>query len=208
MLLLFLPAGRLNWWMGWVFIATLEGAVIFGVRYLEKVNADLADERRTAKPSVQTWDYVLTNFFSLVCIPAALITAGLDQRFGWSAPFPIGLQIFGLGLGILAAYGLFRLMAVNRYFSTYVRIQTDRDHETITDGAYRYIRHPGNLAMGIAIATIPLILGSWWAGIPTACAVFLVVIRTALEDRTLMAELPGYTTYAQQTRYRLMPGVW
>lgn len=208
MLLLFLPAGRLDWWMGWAFIMSMESAVIIGVSYLERVDQDLAAERRSTKPSVQTWDYILTNIFSLVFIPLSLIVAGLDQRYGWSAPFPLYLQIAALLVGITATIKIFQLMAVNQYFSTYVRIQTERGHRAITDGPYRYIRHPGNLAMCIAIATIPLILGSWWAAIPTFIAVVLVVVRTALEDRILRAELPGYQEYTHKTRYRLIPGIW
>jgi protein-S-isoprenylcysteine O-methyltransferase Ste14 len=75
-------------------------------------------------------------------------------------------------------------------------------------GPYKIVRHPGYVGMGLSALAIPLILGSWWALIPGGIAAALIIIRTALEDKTLQAELPGYVEYTKQTRYRLIPGVW
>ena len=93
--------------MGWVFIGFVESTLIFGVSYLERVDHELAAERRSAKPSVQTWDYILTNVFSLVFIPLSLIVAGLDQRYGWSVSFPLYLQIAALLVGNNSSYRSF-----------------------------------------------------------------------------------------------------
>jgi protein-S-isoprenylcysteine O-methyltransferase Ste14 len=89
-----------------------------------------------------------------------------------------------------------------------VRIQTDRGQTVVSDGPYRYVRHPGYASSLLAMLAIPLALGSWWALIPAALVGALYVLRTALEDRTLQAELPGYRDYAEHVRYRLLPGVW
>jgi protein-S-isoprenylcysteine O-methyltransferase Ste14 len=89
-----------------------------------------------------------------------------------------------------------------------VRIQEDRGHQVVTAGPYQYVRHPmyaGNLLGFIAI---PLLLGSWWALIPGVMINVVFVVRTVLEDKTLQAELHGYTEYAQKVRCRLIPGVW
>jgi protein-S-isoprenylcysteine O-methyltransferase Ste14 len=99
-------------------------------------------------------------------------------------------------------------MAVNEHFETTVRIQHDRDHQVCNKGPYRFVRHPGYSGFLISSLAGPLVLGSWYALIPTAVVMILFVIRTALEDRTLRLELPGYEEYAQKTKYRLVPKVW
>jgi protein-S-isoprenylcysteine O-methyltransferase Ste14 len=99
-------------------------------------------------------------------------------------------------------------MAVNPFLSTIVRIQDDRGHFVVTSGPYRYVRHPMYAMILLMWPGIALELGSWWALIPAVVIAIVFVIRTTLEDRTLQAELPGYAAYGQQTRYRLLPGVW
>ena len=77
-----------------------------------------------------------------------------------------------------------------------------------TGGPYRFVRHPGYLGTIVASLATPFLLGSWWALIPSAALAALFVLRTALEDRTLQAELPGYADFTRQTCYCLLPGVW
>ena len=206
--LLFFPAGRGDWWMAWIFIAAYLIAVYAGVAYLQKTNPELVTERQQVKADVKLWDRIITNLFGMVCIPLALFVSGLDQRFGWATPFPLVLQILALIAGMLGFALVFWGMASNTHFESYVRIQEDRGHQPITSGPYQYIRHPGYLGMILASLSIPLTLGSWWALIPGGIGAALILLRTALEDRTLHAELPGYQEYAQRTRYRLFPGIW
>jgi len=99
-------------------------------------------------------------------------------------------------------------MAVNGYFSLVVRIQKDRGHTVVTGGLYQYGRHPGYVGGIMFQLGTPLLLGSLWALIPAGLTSLLLVVRTALEDRTVLNELEGYQEYAQQTRYRLLPAVW
>ena len=99
-------------------------------------------------------------------------------------------------------------MITNAFFSTAVRIQTDRGHTVCRTGPYRLIRHPGYLGTVLQSIAIPILLGSSWALIPGVAAVALMVIRTTIEDRTLQAELAGYHDYAQEVRYRLVPRLW
>ena len=100
-------------------------------------------------------------------------------------------------------------MTANPHFEKTVRIQTDRDHRVIDSGPYRIVRHPGYAAtaVGLLLAT-PLLLRSWWAFVPAVAGVAWLVLRTALEDRTLRRELAGYESYAARVRWRLVPGVW
>ena len=99
-------------------------------------------------------------------------------------------------------------MAVNNYFSLVVRIQKGRGHTVVTGGPYRTMRHPGYVGGILFQLGTPFLLGTLWALIPAGLAALLLVVRTALEDRTLLNELDGYREYAQQTRCRLLPGVW
>jgi len=137
-----------------------------------------------------------------------LITAGLDARFGWSGSLSRGL--WGLGLVIAFSSQMFVLwaMASNPFFAATVRIQGDRDHNVVRNGPYRLVRHPGYLGSVIYNLVIPLVLASWWTFIPALLSVVLLIIRTALEDCTLQAELPGYQEYSKITRFRLIPRVW
>ena len=99
-------------------------------------------------------------------------------------------------------------MGENPFFEKTVRIQSDRGHRVVDIGPYRLVRHPGYLGFFGWILSTPLLLGSWWAFVPALLSIAGIVVRTALEDRTLKAELPGYADYAKRTRYRLVPGIW
>jgi protein-S-isoprenylcysteine O-methyltransferase Ste14 len=128
-------------------------------------------------------------------------------RLGWST-MPIAVQIVGYIAFVLSMAVTFWAMATNPFLSTIVRIQDDRGQYVVTTGPYRYVRHPMYAMMFLMWPGTALLLGSWWALLPAVVIVIIFVIRTALEDRTLQAELPGYVDYTQHTRYRLVPGVW
>lgn len=137
-----------------------------------------------------------------------LVVASLDAgRFKWS-PAPVALQIVGwLGL-ILAGRLILWVTSTNTFLSRTVRIQEERGQRVITTGPYRWVRHPMYSGVIVIMVCVPLVLGSSWALVPGVLIGILFVIRTALEDRTLQMELPGYDEYAKRIRYRLLPGVW
>ena len=97
--------------------------------------------------------------------------------------------------------------AAGRFEKT-VRIQTERGHRVIDTGPYAVVRHPGYAGLCLFMLASALALESLYALIPAALVVMVLIVRTALEDRMLLEELPGYEAYAQQTRFRLLPGVW
>jgi protein-S-isoprenylcysteine O-methyltransferase Ste14 len=99
-------------------------------------------------------------------------------------------------------------MAENKFFTKMVRIQKERGHYVVTGGPYRYVRHPGYVGWYIMMIGLAVALGSLWGFIPAGILLALMLVRTALEDRTLRKELAGYEDYAQRVRYRLIPGVW
>jgi protein-S-isoprenylcysteine O-methyltransferase Ste14 len=204
---LFLSAGRLDWPAAWVFSSLYCIYLLIAMVWGTLKDPDLLKERSKRADNVKSWDKVIMGIYTLLLV-AMLILAGLDAgRFGWSA-MPLAAQVIGL-LGLVPAGAMnFWAATANTYLSRMVRIQEDRGHQVISSGPYRYVRHPMYVSVILLMVCIPLLLGSWWALIPGGLIVILFVIRTALEDRTLQAELPGYAEYAQRVHYRLLPGVW
>ena len=141
--------------------------------------------------------------FALVPIVAAFETV----RFGRAA-LPGGATAFVYLLLVAGFAGMVWAQAVNRFFEPGVRIQTERGHHVIDTGPYAFVRHPGYVAAFAMLAGMALALGSAWALVPAVVGAALLVLRTAWEDRTLHAELPGYADYARRVQYRLFPGVW
>lgn len=209
-LLLFVAAGDWRWWQGWVYIGagllfTVLSRALIARRFPDLiVERSRALEQQDAKP----WDRLIVPLVTLAGPLVEWIVAGLDHRWGWSAPLPAGLWWGALAL-LLAGYAIAAwAMLSNRWFSGTVRIQTDRGHRVVATGPYRYVRHPGYVGGIVGNLASMLVLESWWALIPATLVAALTVLRTALEDRTLQAELPGYIEYTEHTKYRLLPGVW
>jgi protein-S-isoprenylcysteine O-methyltransferase Ste14 len=204
--LLFLAAGRWDYWEAWVYSGLNLGILVF-MAVMSIRNPGLAEERLRPGEGMKGWDkvyFALSTPMYLVC----LVLAGLDARFGWTGGLPALVYAAGV-LVYLAGQAVFLWARfTNQYFSSVVRIQTDRGQTVCKDGPYRFVRHPGYVGGILFAATMGLVLGSWWATVPQLLAALLLVWRTAREDQTLQAELPGYTEYTAETRYRLVPGVW
>ncbi len=208
--LLSLAAGRLNWLWGWVYLG-LTGLFLAGhVVLLVPICPDLLVERAGGlrQSGAKSWDRWLAAFAGGIFPVTAWIVAGLDLRYAWSPPKPLAIHLLGTIFAVLG-YGLFLwAMVSNAYFSEVVRIQEERGHTVAMGGPYRIIRHPGYAGAILAFLGTPLLLGSWWAGIPSLIGVAGYVLRTALEDHTLQQELAGYSDYTEQVHYRLLPKVW
>jgi protein-S-isoprenylcysteine O-methyltransferase Ste14 len=206
----FLAAGRWDWWPAWVLIAiTLASSIISRVIMARRAPDLIMERARFAtQEGAKSWDKKLVPLVAIVGPMVMWIVAGLDVRWGWSKGMWAGWLPIGVIVTIASVAFATWAMAENRFFSAVVRIQTDRGHTVCESGPYRWLRHPGYAGGILADLAIPLVLGSWWAFIPGVLTTLLIVYRTALEDRTLQQELPGYAAYAQRTRYRLWPGVW
>lgn len=204
--LLFLVAGRWDYWQAWVYTITNTIVLVLMGTVLTK-NPELVEERLNPKEGVKGWD----KFYFAVTTPlyiVALLLGGLDARFGWTKNMPLFIYLssvivylIGQGIFLWARY-------TNNYFSSVVRIQTDRGQTVCKEGPYHYVRHPGYVGGFLFTITIGLMLGSWWASIPQVIAALMLVWRTAHEDKTLQAELPGYAEYTHETHFRLLPGIW
>jgi protein-S-isoprenylcysteine O-methyltransferase Ste14 len=205
--LLFVPAARVTWARGWLFLLIFTALMGAGIIYFRRANPEMFTVRSRVHPGTKRWDKVIVGllFLAILTIPPV---AGLDDgRFHWSRMswlvVSLGYFLFVAGM-VLMAWA----ETVNPFFEPGVRIQTERGHHVIDTGPYAVIRHPGYFAAIFLLAGVALSLGSWWALIPAGFASLLLVLRTVWEDRTLRAELTGYAAYAQRVRFRLTPGVW
>ena len=206
--ILFISSGSLGWVWAWIYLGSFVVGVGINGFVLYRKNPALIAERAQVGEGTKGWDRALTLVYGLLASVVLQLVAGLDNRFGWSPPLPMGLHLTGLALSFLGFVFASWAMIENAYFACTVRIQDERGHTVCSSGPYQYVRHPAYTGWALGLLTTPLLLGSLWALIPGGLAVCLLVIRSALEDRTLQEELPGYKEYAWRVRYRLVPGVW
>jgi protein-S-isoprenylcysteine O-methyltransferase Ste14 len=200
----FVAAGKLSYWQGWAYGASLLLLLLVNLLLLRH-KLDLMEERLSPGKGTKWWDKV---YFSITT-PLYFITlalAALDVgRFRWSPSLPVWVYALSWAVYAVGNAVHFWAKATNRWFATVVRIQTDRGQVVCDTGPYRFVRHPGYTGGILFMIATPLILGSLAAIIPQAIAAGLLVARTYLEDKTLRAELPGYAEYTQRVRFRLMP---
>ena len=202
-------SGVWNWWEAWVY-ALLHILGFVASRVLaSRRHPDILEERSRSMglQDAKSWDKKLAPLMALGPL-LTLIVIGFDKQQGWTTPFAFNAKIASLIVMVLGyVFGTWALVE-NKFFSGVVRIQTDRGHHVVSTGPYRIMRHPGYAgALWMYLAT-PILLDSLWAFIPTILLVGVTFIRTSLEDRTLQEELPGYKEFTNQTRYRLIPGIW
>mgnify|MGYP002400359553 CR=1 FL=1 len=205
--ILMLAAGRIDWIAGWALIILTALWVVATALVVIPRHPDLLAERVGPTKGTKSWDTAILGIYGLLTM-VRYIVAGLDVRNQWSTGFGVSAQVAGL---IVAAvgYGLVVwAMGANAYFSQTVRIQTERGHTVATGGPYHFVRHPSYVGMILFELASAVMLASWWALLLSGLSSVLFVVRTALEDHTLQAELPGYVAYTQKTRYRLIPGIW
>lgn len=205
---LMLSAGRWNWGVGWLYVFIF---LMFDLATaLEVIPKDpsLLIERSRSHPGIKPWDRVIMPLSAGLLPLIYWIVAGLDERWSWQPTVDRSWQLIGFLLTVVGYAVLVWAMGANAFFSPVVRIQEERGHSVAQGGPYKHIRHPGYLGAILFNVGVPVLLGSWWALIPGLLAAVLLLVRTSLEDQTLIAELAGYAEYSQKVRYRLIPGVW
>lgn len=199
-------ARTIGWLNAWVYAALILAIKVSAAVVLLRVNPAVLNARGT-KRAMSTRE----RLFFAAYVPATLampVVAGWDAgQLGWTHRSPEELAA-GIALIAVGACGVIWALAHNAFFEPTVRLQPDREQRVCTSGPYRFVRHPGYLAVIVSSAGTPLILGSRWAFVPFAIMTVAFIVRTAYEDRMLRAELDGYAEYAERTRYRLLPFVW
>jgi protein-S-isoprenylcysteine O-methyltransferase Ste14 len=205
--LLCLSAWSLTWLEGWLYVGIYIFLIAASSFIMLPKRPEVVAERSKGAEGGKPWDLLLTR---LMAIPSLgmLVVAGLDHHFGWKPDLGLSAQVVGVVLYVLGYIITIWAMYTNKFFSSVVRIQKERGHQAITSGPYRFVRHPGYVGMVTSALGAVLLLNSVWAFIAFALYVAVVVTRTALEDKTLQAELDGYKEFAAHTRYRLIPGIW
>ena len=209
-LILFGAAGRLDWLMGWLYLGVFVFLSLGSRILIQRKNPDLIAERAGSmdRSDVSPLDKVIVSLIAIFGPMAGLLVAGLDHRFGWTAPLPAAVPWIAF---VLATGGVLLgtwAMLENRYFSAVVRIQKDRRQTVVSTGPYRFVRHPSYIGGAVAFLCTPFALNTLWALIPSACIILGYLVRTILEDRTLQAGLEGYAEYAKRVRYRWLRGIW
>jgi protein-S-isoprenylcysteine O-methyltransferase Ste14 len=207
-LLLFVPAGTVDWPSAWIFLASQLVLSLVGGYWLAKSDPELLEER--LKPLFQQGQNLADKIVIVLLVVLGIslfVVMGLDRRFGWSH-VPLFIQILGalllIPMGVLS-YLTFR---ENRFAAAVVRVQKERGHRVIATGPYAYVRHPMYLGAIFFGLGVPLMLGAASGLVVGALLIALFGVRAVLEERTLAAGLPGYADYAERVRYRLVPGVW
>jgi protein-S-isoprenylcysteine O-methyltransferase Ste14 len=207
-LILLWSAGTWSWPMAWVLTGLYAAWVGANALLLWPEHKGLLAERAKKRPpGVKGWDMGIMGVVGLLTI-ARYVVAGLDLRYGWGPEVPLWLSLAAIPVAAtgyaLVTWG----MVANAWFATHVRIQDDRGQQVATGGPYRWMRHPGYLGSILFEIGSGVMLQSWWAIGLGAASAALFLVRTALEDRTLQKELPGYGDYAKRVRHRLLPGLW
>ncbi len=205
--ILFAGAGRIGWMWAWIYLAISTVSVLVNSVLLLRSSPETVAERGESK-FVRRWDKIIALLYSLFLFLLVPLTAALDQRMSWTGAIAGTWQIAG-GVVLAFSYGISSwAMIVNAFFSTSVRIQSERGQTVCREGPYRLVRHPGYVGFILQALATAILLGSCWALIPGGAAAAVLIVRTSLEDRTLQSDLPGYQEYASQVRYRLFPGLW
>jgi len=204
---LFWSAGRTDWWPAWASLAVMLAWIIATAVIIFRSNPELLAERLGPRKGAKPWDTAIMSMLGLTQLTRYII-AGLDQRNGWTGGFPLAAQISALTVCVLGYALVVWATASNAFFSQIVRIQSERGHAVATGGPYQYVRHPAYVGAILFELAVPVVLASWWALIASSLSVALILLRTALEDRTLRRELNGHDDYARHVRHRLLPGIW
>lgn len=202
-LLLFVPAGTLDYPGAWAFMALLfVPMLVFGTVLLVK-SPELLKKRLNTREKERA--QVIVILLSSLVFIAAFVLAGLDFRFGWTH-VPMAVRVISAVL-LLLAYALYmEVMRENAWLSRTVEVQ--QGQKVVDTGLYGIVRHPMYLATLLLFLAIPLVLGYWVSFAVMLLTVPVLVLRIISEERVLAEGLEGYEAYREKVCYRLLPGIW
>ena len=203
----FLSAGSLQNYRAWIYFILFLFLSIATNAYLYVIKPELLYHRSGMKKDAKGWDKWLMPLAIFTGFHFQCLIMGFDFRYTWSSVHEVfiapGVILF------ICSYAITTwAMFVNDYFETNVRIQEDRNHHVVSDGPYKYVRHPGYIAFILGTFGVPLIIGSSFGISIAVVASIIIIFRTVLEDKTLKNELEGYQLYTENVRYRLLPMIW
>ena len=203
---LFVSAGTMHYWQAWGYLAVYFGASLLTTRYLMKKDPALLKRRWSGGPTAEKEKpqriivrFVLIGFIALLVVPA------LDYRFGWSAVPPYAV-ITGDILVAVGFFVIFRVYRENTFTSAIIEIAEDQ--KVISTGPYAFVRHPMYAGVLLYLFGTPLALGSYWGFLALAAMTPFLIWRLFAEEQFLSTNLPGYTEYCAEARWRLIPRVF
>ena len=201
--LLFLPAGTVDYPGGWLLMGVLFIPMFLAGLVMMAKNPDLLRSRLKAKEKEKEQDMVIK--LSGLMFLTGFILAGLDFRFGWSN-LPFTVNYVGAALFLLA-YALYaEVLRENTWLSRTIEVQENQT--VVSTGLYGIVRHPMYAVTLLLFLSMPLVLGSIPALLVFLCYPFLIAKRIRNEEEVLSKDLPGYTEYLQKVRWRLIPYIW
>jgi len=200
---LFLPAGTLDYWQAWLYMAVLLVPPIFVGLYFLRNDPELL-ERRLKTREKEAKQKAMIKITSLIFIIGFLIP-GLDRRFGWSS-VPFEAVIAADLLVFIGYFIVFLVLRENSYAARTVEVE--KGQKLVSTGPYAVIRHPMYFGVLLMLLATPIALGSYWALPPFLLLIPAIIFRILNEEEVLRRGLPGYTAYCRKTRYRLLPHVW
>ena len=201
--LLFLPAGTVDYPGGWLLMGILFIPMFLAGLVMMSVNPNLLRSRLNAKEKEREQDLVvkLSGLMFLV----GFILAGLDFRFGWSN-LPFTVNYVGAALFLLA-YALYaEVLRENTWLSRTIEVQENQT--VVSTGLYGIVRHPMYAVTLLLFLSMPIVLGSIPAFLVFLCYPLIIAKRIRNEEEVLSRDLPGYTEYLQKVRWRLIPYIW
>ena len=202
-LLLFLPAGTLQYPYGWLFMGLLFIPMLIAGFVMFFKSPDFLAKRLDVKEKQATQKGVVA--FSGLMFVASFVVAGLDYRFGWSKMHS-AVTVTASVLFLLAYVLYAEVMRENAYLSRTVKVE---EGQTVVDtGLYGIVRHPMYMATILLFLMIPVVLGSWYALIVFGVYPAIIIIRLKDEEKLLTRELPGYAEYKMKVPYRIIPYIW
>lgn len=204
--LIFIPAGTIRYWQGWVYVAVVIICSGAYTAYLAAHDPALLKRRTEGGISHEkelTQKAVIAVLFA-ACI-VLIVLPPLDVRLGWSS-MPWRVSIIGDALVVVSFYVFYLVSKVNTYAAANVRVEAGQ--KVISTGVYAVVRHPMYFGALFLFMGTPLALGSWWSLLLVPVFVVALVVRISNEENVLIRDLPGYVEYAHKVRYRLIPRVW
>ncbi|MDD1674162.1 MAG: isoprenylcysteine carboxylmethyltransferase family protein [Methanomicrobiales archaeon] len=201
--LLFLPAGTLLFWQGWLYLAVLFVPLTAVLAYLIRRDPELLVRRmqlQEKEPVEKPIIAVASIFFLIV-----MMVPGLDFRFGWSH-IPVGV-VLASDIIVFSGYFIFFLTLRENSFASRI-IEVMPGQKVITTGPYAVVRHPMYLGVILMALFTPPALGSCWGEPLVIPVVAMILLRIRNEEGVLLRELPGYRDYCARTPYRLVPLLW
>jgi protein-S-isoprenylcysteine O-methyltransferase Ste14 len=205
-LLLFVPAGTVEYWQAWFYLAIFIGGGALLTLYLMRKDPALLERRMRGGPTAEKRpaQQVIMVGTSL-CFIALLVVPAFDRRYGWSS-VPVYGVLAGGALIVIGFYFIFLVYRENTFTSA--TIQVVADQTVVSTGPYAIVRHPMYASGLLYLLGTPIALGSYWGLIPFVCLVPFLIWRLFDEEQLLDETLPGYRDYQRKVRRRLLPGIW